>query len=294
MPDCISACGVALTSRDWRACRPFWFRCSRAYRIASILAGFPLAVLRSRWNFEPGRIRALILVRDLHSPLPPLVEALLSQGICASHILLLDSGSTSPDCLDTLSQLEAQGCRWIRFSRNEQKFGPYAPWLSTSLRREIRSWQYPYLVTDPDLQVPVTIPQNWLAELFRTLNSHRFVLKVALPLVIDDLDLSHPNILRVVRHEQSLYRQSGYSLLTRLFLANHPGAAVATTDTTLALYRPMRFFSTLSIRLSFDYGIRHLPWYEDFVATSDYKYYQAHKLSLFGEWSSLSAGSSSP
>jgi hypothetical protein len=275
---------VTPASRDWQACRPLWFRLPRALRITSILAALALAPLRPRWSFEPERIRALILVRDLHSALVPLVEALLAQGLQASHILLLDSGSTSSGCLATLAELESRGCRWLRLSPQDQRYGPYAPWLSASLQSEIHSWHYPYLVSDPDLAVPASIPSTWLADLLTTLNRQRFVLKAALPLAINDL--THPQAAAVIRHEQALHTHPAYRLLTRLFLSDHPGAVATTTDTTLALYRPARFFSTLSIRLPPRYQIKHLPWYNPYVNTLEYKYYQAHKLKLFGEWSS--------
>ena len=273
-------------SRDWQACRPLWFRVPRALRITSILAALALAPLRPRWSFQPERIRALILVRDLHSALVPLVEALLAQGLQVNHVLLLDSGSTSLGCLTTLAGLERRGCRWLRLPPQDQRYGPYAPWLSAPLLQEIHSWRYPYLVSDPDLAVPSTIPSTWLAELLSTLNRHRFILKAALPLAINDL--THPQTPAVIQHERSLHTHPAYRLLTRLFLADHPGAVVSTTDTTLALYRPARFFSTLSIRLPPRYQIKHLPWYNYYTNTTEYKYYQVHKLQLFGEWSSKS------
>lgn len=274
---------MSSASRDWQACRPLWFRIPRALRIASILAALALAPFRPRWSFEPERIRALILVRDLHSALVPLVEALLAQGLQVNHILLLDSGSTSPGCLETLAGLERRGCRWLRLSPQDQRYGPYAPWLSAPLLKEIHSWRYPYLVSDPDLAVPSTIPSAWLAELLTTLNRHRFILKAALPLAINDL--THPQAAAVIRHERSLHTHPAYRLLSRLFLADHPGAVVSTTDTTLALYRPARFFSTFSIRLPACYEIKHLPWYVSFSKSTEYKYYQSRKCKLFGEWS---------
>lgn len=276
---------MASASRDWRACRPLWFRMPRAFRIVTILAALALAPLRPRWSFEPERIRALILVRDLHSALVPLVEALLAQGLQLHHIFLLDSGSTSSECIAILGELQNRGCRWISLSPDEQRYGPYAPWLSTSLKREIHSWRYPYLVSDPDLAVPASIPSNWLAELLHTLNRHRFVLKAALPLAINDL--THPQAAAVIRHEQALQARPVYRFLTSLFLGDRPESVVTTTDTTLALYRPARFFSTFSIRLIPRYEIKHLPWYVSYLSTHEYKYYQAHKLKLFGEWSSV-------
>jgi len=97
-----------------------------------------------------------------------------------------------------------------------------------------------------------------------------------------------PQRPQIVAHEQALIRHPAYRLLTALLLRRHPGRAACTTDTTLALYRPARRFSTLSVRLPAPYALRHLPWYRDFVDSEQFRYYTAHKLALFGEWSSLS------
>lgn len=271
--------------RAWQRSRPLWFRLPRLLRIGWILAAVALGPWQRRWPLAPDRIRALLLVRDLHSPLPGLVENLLQQGLKAEHILLLDSGSTNPACLGTLAALEQSGCRWIRLSQQEQRFGPYAPWLSPRLRAQIHGWRHPYLVSDPDLALPATIPSDWLAQLLRMLNQHRSVLKVALPLAINDITVQNSPTIQA--HEQGLHRQPAYRLLSRCLLGKRSEATVCTTDTTLALYRPARFFSTLSIRLHPAYAIRHLPWYSNFCVSSEYHYYQAHKLNLFGEWSSV-------
>jgi hypothetical protein len=145
--------------------------------------------------------------------------------------------------------------------------------------------RYPFLVSDPDLAFPPNMPNDWLATLFRSLNAHRFVLKVAPSLITDGITIAHRE--SVCAHEKALAQQGAYQFLTRLLLGQRPGEAVCATDTTLALYRPARFFSTLSIRLPYTYSLLHKPWYSEFCETEDFQYYQSHKLKLFGEWSSL-------
>lgn len=276
---------MASEQRAWKRSRPLWFRLPRLLRIGWILAAVALGPLQRRWPLAPDRIRALMLVRDLHSPLPALVESLVQQGVLTDHILLLDSGSTNPACLATLAALEQSGCRWIRLSPQEQCFGPYAPWLSPRLRAQIRSWRYPYLVSDPDLALPATIPSDWLTQLLSMLNQHRSLLKVALPLVISDITVQ--NSAAIKAHEEGLNHQPAYRLLSRCLLGKSSEATICTTDTTLALYRPAQFFSTLSLRLPLRYAIKHLPWYNHFCACPEYHYYQDHKLNLFGEWSGV-------
>jgi hypothetical protein len=117
------------------------------------------------------------------------------------------------------------------------------------------------------------------------LNQHRSVLKVALSLTIRGITVQ--NSAAIKAHEECLYRQTAYRLLTRCLLGRSSEATICTTDTTFALYRPAKFFSTLSIRLPLRYAIKHLPWYSQFCESAEYHYYQAHKLKLFGEWSSV-------
>lgn len=271
--------------RSWKHSRPLWFRLPRLLRIVWILSSVVLGPLRRRWPLAPDRIHALLLVRDLYSPLPALVESLLHQGLLAQHILLLDSGSTNPECLATLEALEQSGCLWIRLPPQEQRYGPYAPWLSPRLRAQIRRWRYPYLVSDPDLVLPATLPSDWLAQLFRMLNEHRSVLKVALPLAISNITVQ--NSAAIQAHEQGLYHKAAYRLLARCLLGQRSDAMICPTDTTLALYRPAQFFSTFSIRVAVRYAIGHLPWYNDFYFSQEYRYYQSHKLDIFGQWSTI-------
>jgi hypothetical protein len=272
-------------SRAWKRCRPLWFRINTPVRIAWIVASVLLAPLRRRFRFDPARLQAFILVRDLHSPLQGLVSAFAAQGIPLGRITLVDTGCTAPECLAELRRLQELGCPWHRLPPAHQAFGPYSPWLSPVLRHQLQASRYPVLVTDADLAFPAAMPADWLERLFTALNRHRFALKVALPLSTVQLTVAQHE--QIVAHEQGLMRHPAYRLLTTLLLRRDPGSAACTTDTTLALYRPAGQFSTLSVRLPHRYAVRHLPWYREFVDTEEFRYYTTHKLALFGEWSSL-------
>jgi hypothetical protein len=269
----------------WKRCRPLWFRVNTALRIAWIGCSLLLAPLRRRYSFDPNKLQALILVRDLHSCLQPLVEAFQRQGIPLSRIILVDTGSTAPACLTELGRMESLGCVWLRVPPTEQAFGPYAPWLSPALRRQLRGNPHPYLVTDADLSFPPGVPDDWLQRLLGALNAHRFVLKASLPLRTDDITVADSE--RIVAHERGLMLHPAYRLLTSFLLSSDPGHFACTTDTTLSLYRPARHFSTLSVRLPVRYALCHLPWYQEFLESEEFRYYTDHKLPLFGEWSSL-------
>jgi len=267
----------------WLSSRPLWFRVPRLLRVVFIITSLVLGPFRRRWRFDPSLIRVLLLIRDLHSPLPALVNGFLAQGISAEHILLLDSGSTDQDCLQTLSKLEQRGCRWIRLQPDDQPYGPYACWMCPALWDEIRSWSYPYIVSDTDLEFPANLPVDWLYKLFVTLNKHGGIMKSALPLRISDITTDKR--VAVTAHELSVVHNRFYSFFSMLLLRHGSNAQICPTDTTLSMYRPSRFFSTFSMRLPLNYSICHLPWYSDFIETSEYKYYQSHKLPHFGEWS---------
>lgn len=276
---------MGIYNHSWQSCRPLWFRIPRLLRVIWILGSLAKGPFRRRWRFDPTQIRALLLVRDLHFSLPALVDGLLVQGIVSHHIVLIDSGSTHPACLETLSALEQRGCRWIRLAPADLRYGPYASWKCPALQREIRSWRYPFIVSDTDLAFPTHLPADWLYRLFDTLNFHRGVPKTALPLQIEDITIEKS--AAVQSHELGLAQSLPYRLCSRIFLpaVNNSMPVFCPTDTTLSLYRPSLFFSTFSIRLPLVYSIRHLPWYAEFVDSCEFKYYQSHKLSLFGEWS---------
>ena len=217
------------------------------------------------------------------SSLPSIVNNLLGQGLRAEHILLIDSGSSNPVCLEALSNLEELGCRWIRLQSDAHQYGPYACWMSSDLAHEIRSWNYPYIVSDTDLVLPESLPLNWLSHLFCVINCHRGVAKSSLPLRIVDIDVDNKSAIQA--HELNLAKRTIYRICSWLFLGNSSSSSVCATDTTFSLYRPSPFYSTFSIRLPLTYCIRHLPWYSEYAESPEYKYYQSHKYSLFGDWS---------
>lgn len=272
-----------VNSPRWLSCRPLWFRIPRILRILWIISSLLCGPFRRRFNYNPSQIHVLLLVRDLYSEIPNTVNTLLSQGILPEHILLLDSGSTNPSCLNTLSHLEQCGCKWVRLQPSTHQFGPYASWMCPILNSEINSWKYPFIVSDTDLSLPPGLPSDWLQILFETINANRGIQKSSLPLRTDDITCSDK--LTIQRHEASLSLRPLYRLCSFLLLPRGSESVFCPTDTTLSLYRPNLLFSTFSIRLPMSYGVRHLPWYQTFNHLHEYHYYQDHKLSHFGEWS---------
>lgn len=262
---------------------PCWFRLPPGLRLLWLLWALISAPLRRSYGWQPDQLHAVLIVRDLYSPLPALVDELHAEGIPYAQIILLNNGSSSPPCLALLNELQQRGCRVLKTSPGSLAQGPYGIWLDPSLALPDGFWRYPFVVSDPDLDL-VGIPRGWLRTLMQLLNHQRWTSKIALGLRTDDL--TAPAVDAVRHWEQQLSRRFPYGLLNRLMKSQSVPMRICTTDTTLALYRPLRHFTTLAIRLEGPYRIRHLPWYAAFLETQEYSYYQRHKQANFGHWSS--------
>lgn len=269
---------------SWLFARPLWFRVHSLVRIIWIFLLIIMSPLRKCWRCDPASVRVFILVRDLYSQLQGLVDSFLAQGVSKRNIYILNSGSSSPECLSVLAALEGYGVTVVELSNLEQRFGPYALWMSPRLRNFATSPSYPYIVTDSDLSLANIDVLNWLEELFSVLNSCRFVSKVSLPLLVADISVSaRPSI---IRHEQGLGRHPLYKTINSLLCRNSHSGYICPTDTTLSLYRPGLFYSTFSIRLSSSFSVRHMPWYSKYAESAEFTYYKSRKLATFGDWSS--------
>lgn len=268
--------------------KPFWFTTNRFFRASILLFLFLSAPFRRCWLYDPSRILVFIVIRDLYSPLDSLIARLKSQGISLSNIYLLDSGSSSPSCLSALTFFDKLGCNLLHLPSNHHIYGPYVPWLSPAISSLIRSTNYPFIVTDPDLELPDSLPHSWLFDLFSCLSTYKFISKASLPLSIDAL--TSLNSHEIVSHELSLYKSPFYLLLTKFFFNSKElhCPSFCTTDTTFSIYRPFvpLFFTTFSARLDKRFSIVHLPWYTSFTSSAEFRHYQHHKLSCFGDWSS--------
>jgi len=260
-----------------------WFRGGQLFRFSFVLFCMVRWPLRRVWRYEPTRIIAFILVRDIYSPLESLVRHFLSQGVPLKNIHLIDTGTTQPACLATLHELKERGCQLIEVPVSERCFGPYVPWLSRAVSAHRYASGYPFVVTDPDLMLPDAMPSDWLKRLFEALQCAPGATKAGLPLWLEDVDVSDGQAIKT--HERALAIRPLYKRLSRLLLPRLPGLCYCPTDTTLALYRPGEIFSTFGVRIHPDYAIKHLPWYQWFRDTEEFHYYSTHKDQRFGQWS---------
>ena len=264
--------------------RPIWFRVPRAVRIFMSIVTIGLNFFSGRREFDLVRLKVLIIVKDIYSTLPLMVEALKDKGVLLENIILLDTGSTSVDCIKILEKLKDAGVDLRYISREEQVFGPYLPWLSRALNSEIRSWNYPFILTDSDLMIPSDMPQDVLPKMFNKVNEFRFLTKIALPL--RTRDITNMDRGQIIAHETSLGQNAFYRILNLLYGSRLSSERFCQTDTTFALYRTGRIFTTISVRLDNSYEILHLPWYDWFCQSVEFKHYVQNKLPGFGHWSS--------
>ena len=262
--------------------RPIWLSAPQGLRMLYILHRLATSPWRKKWPYISERIIAIIIVRDLYSNLTPLVSEFCRQGIQAKNIWLIDTGSTSRECLKTLKNLSGMGCKLIKPEGEEHKSGPYIAWLNGDIRKSIRKLDYPFLLTDPDLAFKVNTPTDWLEKAFDTLMKHAYVTKVGLPLCTEGIDKMLYE--SVQKNQNDLYQHWFFRRLNAITMKKTKGHICA-TDTTLALYRPKTPFSTFAIRLAFDYSLKHLPWHSTYRNSTEFKYYCDHKLQSFGEWS---------
>jgi len=272
-----------MTASKWLNYRPHWFRHGFIARIFIVAYCFLSAPFKPTYLCTPSQVRVFIIVRDVYSTLSPLIDQLNAEGILNTNIYLIDTGSTSMQCISELSRLASIGCKILYVKRDDQPYGPYALWLSRYLVKYRATLRYPFIVTDSDIGFPDSYPEKWLNELFIVLNSFKCVDKVSLPLSIQDID--HPRADVIVSHERSLYYHPLYSALSFFYRLGPSAPSFCSTDTTLSLYRNASFFTTFSIRLSSQWAVNHLPWYSRFFASEEYSYYRANKLCYIGSWS---------
>jgi hypothetical protein len=263
--------------------KPFWFSAPLSLRAGYIGYRLATSLCRKRWDYDSSKIVAIIIVRDLWSNLKPLTDQFRKQGIPLQNIWLIDTGSTNEDCHATLRSLQDQGCRVEKLSRQEAAFGPYGPWMAKSLRIKMKSLNYPFILTDPDLAFTERCPKDWLAQTFNNLMRYGYVSKIGLPLSTKNIDEKLEE--RVKNNQSQLYSHWLLSRISKALVNTNKDGQICATDTTLALYRPRTPFSTLAIRMPEEYELIHLPWLSTYRQSVEFKYYTEKKLHCIGEWS---------
>jgi hypothetical protein len=210
----------------------------------------------------PADTPIFIVCRDRVTPLITLVDWLERAG--HERIYFVDNASTYPPLLEYLDRSPHVT---VRLADNA---GHLAPWEAGVVEREADGeW---YVVTDPDVVPIEACPFDAVDRFQYVLERYPDYVKAGFGLQVDDLPscFQHADD---VRHWESQWEHRTFGGKLKLHHAR--------VDTTFALYRPFEhgyeFTLGPSIRTSFPYVARHLPWYADSSApTAEEQYYAEH------------------
>lgn len=111
-----------------------------------------------------------------------------------------------------------------------------------------------HVITDSDLLPTEKTPKDFLDMFYYLLNKYQFIKRVGFGLEINDIPDHYPLKKEVIDWEMAIYK-------TEL----EQGVYMANIDTTFALSRPNVLYQCWgeTIRTSYPYLLRHMPWYED-------------------------------
>ncbi len=224
--------------------------------------------------YNAERLQVFVINKNYFSTLAPLVKAFKNAGIKYSNIYIIDMGSTSPATIREYTYLRSNGVRII--TPSSLRFGPYTIWKHFTFMA-VKQWPYPFLVTDSDICLPDSLPNDWLERLYDVLVRTPHILKTSLELDLNNIDCPRKN--EVVLHESNLKAGLIRALLSLEAIGRFQG-----TDTTISLYKPFPYFSHLSIRLNKPYCALHLPWYTSFLSSNEYKFYSEKRDPHIGDW----------
>jgi len=205
---------------------------------------------------------------------------IITSGFNASAITVIDLGSTNQEIFDVYTELEQNGSKLVVLS--DAVYGPWSLWCDNRLQGIFPD--IPFIVTDADISLDGSLNLLTLEYSLSLLKRNPLVDKISWHLKTSDIDVENAHSVRY--HELwKISRLRVITLLLRRFRLINNQEYFSTSDTTLSLYRPVRDFSGFSIFLSPDFSIRHLPWYNSFRETKEFRYYQQHKNPNFGHWS---------
>lgn len=213
-------------------------------------------------NYEMDCWEAPIFInaRDRVGVMRQLIDWLLDAGY--KNLIVLDNNSSYPPLFDYYQKLRAD--HRVRVIELKKNLGFQALWRSGVLNE--LDIQTPYVYTDPDV-VPVNqCPKNVVERLLAILRRNKFILKVGLGLVYDDLTIADGQ--KYADFERGYYH--GSKVGDNLYYAQ--------VDTTFALYQNVRHYNLrFSLRTTGELMLKHLPWYFDYDnLPSDEQYYIDH------------------
>ena len=216
--------------------------------------------LEPNYDVDWRRVPIFICARDRVGVMRQLIDWLLRAGY--ENLIVLDNNSTYPPLFEYYSELRND--RRIRVIELKQNLGFKALWRSGVL--DELNIQTPYVYTDPDVVPIESCPNNVVDVLLKILQHNKFIRKVGLGLVFDDLTIEDAK--KYQKFERAYY--DGSRVDEDLYYAQ--------VDTTFALYQNVRHYSLrFSLRTTGSLMLKHLPWYFDYDnLPDDERYYIEH------------------
>ena len=216
--------------------------------------------LEPNYDLDCRRVPIFINARDRVGVMRQLIDWLLRAGY--ENLIVLDNNSTYPPLFEYYTELRAD--RRVKVIGLKQNLGFKALWRSGVL--DTLDIQTPYVYTDPDV-VPIDrCPPNVVEQLLKILRRNKFIRKVGLGLVFEDLTIADAK--KYADFERAYY--DGSRVDDELYYAQ--------VDTTFALYQNVRHYSLrFSLRTTGELMLKHLPWYFDYDnLPDDERYYIEH------------------
>jgi len=209
------------------------------------------------------RIPILIPVFNSVTYLKNMVSQLRRYGF--EEIVVIDNASTFLPLLEYLSQ----GSPDVSVIRLEENQGPRNMFLDT---KNLFSLPEYFCVTDPDLELNPSLPEDFIYELISLTEKHR-VGKAGLALDISDWSKMRHEKFRIGAADYQIWEWESQFWKNPVGLTSTGdevyGAAV---DTTFAVYNK-RFFDPADqlkgVRVGGKYACRHLPWYKNRIVPQE-------------------------
>ena len=216
------------------------------------------------------RIPILIPVFNSVTYLKSMVSQLRRYGF--EEIIAIDNASTFPPLLDYLSQSSPD----LSVIRLEENKGPHNLFLDP---RNLLSLPDHFCITDPDLELNPSLPEDFIYELISLTEKYR-VGKAGLALDISDWSKMRHEKFRIGAADYQIWEWEAQFWKNPVgFTSTGDEVYSAAVDTTFAVYNK-RFFDPADhlkgVRVGGKYTCRHLPWYKDrIVPLEEEAFYRA-------------------
>lgn len=220
---------------------------------------------------NPFSIPIIIINYNQLESLKNLIESLIKRGFY--NIVILDNHSPYPPLLDYYKTIQENPKVTLHLLNDN--LGHTVFWLRKDILN-LYSKGY-YVVTDPDLLIEDSVPNDFMKIFIHLINKHIEVKKVGFSLRIDDIPDYYPNKEKVIKWEEQFWKEQ-----------QNDGHFISRIDTTFALYRPGFIYDSngfeSAIRTKPPYIVKHLGWYIDYKNLSEEQKFYINNANSSSSW----------